>query len=377
LEALKAGDVVTQQQEEKIKLPPLPRVRFNFKQSTFITSDAPEAERPGPEEPTQEAVYLQKQVARNMTLTKERLSALDAKNELLLLAQKEDVHSMDSFDSDSDKDAAEEVAAGGGKDKENEASKEAVDDANEYPSSSDSDEWSGASESDDDESEDEDRGGRGRKDKKAAAASSSLTNTDMQECGPVMRLLRAVSESTFPPVRQEWSNHIVDMGMTKVSLRDAFKNRRVEQIDLATDEVLYIWDSVGIASKRLNIPATQINSVLAGKLDNGGGFKWRLATANSSVHEYKDEDDEDIANAKKKDKNWQEKMHKVSKEYLNGGKLRDYQVDGLNWLLRCWYTKLSSILADGECSLGRALFSQPAEQLAVPWLCLILCGASQ
>ena len=55
--------------------------------------------------------------------------------------------------------------------------------------------------------------------------------------------------------------------------------------------------------------------------------------------------------AKKRDENWQEKLYTECKEYINGGKLRDYQLEGLNWLLRCWYTKMSSILADemGKC----------------------------
>jgi hypothetical protein len=335
-----------EENESKIvkAVPHSPPVRFNFEQSTFtLSGETLDAEVLGQREHTAEAKYLSKQVEREYVLTEERLADLDAKNKALLNQLKEDVHSLDSFDSDSDKDAAEELAAGLAKDKDKEGM--TGDDGNEYPSSSDTDEWSGASDSDD-ESIDDSRG-RGKKDKKVVNTSTNVTSADMQECGPVVRLLRAVNESTFPPIRHEWNNHILDMGMTKISLKDSFKNKRVEQIDLATGEVMHIWDSVAVAARRLNIPATQINSVLANKLDNGGGFKWRLATASSSVHEYKDED-EDIANAKKKDKNWQEKMHKVSKVYLNGGKLRDYQVDGLNWLLRCWYTKLSSILADGE-----------------------------
>lgn len=53
-----------------------------------------------------------------------------------------------------------------------------------------------------------------------------------------------------------------------------------------------------------------------------------------------------MINLDPKKEEWQTKLYSQSKEYLNGGKLRDYQVDGLNWLLRCWYSKQSSILAD-------------------------------
>ena len=48
---------------------------------------------------------------------------------------------------------------------------------------------------------------------------------------------------------------------------------------------------------------------------------------------------------KKDTESWQSKLHKKSKEYRSGGTLRDYQLEGLNWLLKCWYQKRSSILA--------------------------------
>ncbi|KAK2964236.1 putative Chromodomain-helicase-DNA-binding protein [Blattamonas nauphoetae] len=44
---------------------------------------------------------------------------------------------------------------------------------------------------------------------------------------------------------------------------------------------------------------------------------------------------------------------KESPEYLNGHRLRDYQVDGLNWMLFNWYQGRNGILAD-EMGLGKA-----------------------
>lgn len=58
------------------------------------------------------------------------------------------------------------------------------------------------------------------------------------------------------------------------------------------------------------------------------------------------------AQEEKRDDSWKLKLPTTSKEYKNGGKLREYQVDGLSWLLRCWYMKRSSILAD-EMGLGK------------------------
>jgi SNF2 family DNA or RNA helicase len=54
----------------------------------------------------------------------------------------------------------------------------------------------------------------------------------------------------------------------------------------------------------------------------------------------------------KKKENWTHKLYTESKEYRNGMTLRSYQIEGLNWLLGCFYTKRSSILAD-EMGLGK------------------------
>jgi len=55
-----------------------------------------------------------------------------------------------------------------------------------------------------------------------------------------------------------------------------------------------------------------------------------------------------------KEDNWKERLPTETREYKSGGTLRDYQLLGLNWLLRCWYTKKSSILAD-EMGLGKTV----------------------
>lgn len=40
--------------------------------------------------------------------------------------------------------------------------------------------------------------------------------------------------------------------------------------------------------------------------------------------------------------------------YKNGNRLRPYQLEGLNWLLFCWYTRQNCILAD-EMGLGKTI----------------------
>ena len=40
--------------------------------------------------------------------------------------------------------------------------------------------------------------------------------------------------------------------------------------------------------------------------------------------------------------------------YKNNNRLRPYQLEGLNWLLFCWYTRQNCILAD-EMGLGKTI----------------------
>jgi len=40
--------------------------------------------------------------------------------------------------------------------------------------------------------------------------------------------------------------------------------------------------------------------------------------------------------------------------YKNNNRLRPYQMEGLNWLLFCWYTRQNCILAD-EMGLGKTI----------------------
>ncbi|KAL4658748.1 chromodomain-helicase-DNA-binding protein 9-like isoform X1 [Arapaima gigas] len=50
------------------------------------------------------------------------------------------------------------------------------------------------------------------------------------------------------------------------------------------------------------------------------------------------------------------KQRKESREYHNGNRLRDYQLEGVNWLLFNWYNRRNCILAD-EMGLGKTIQS--------------------
>ena len=53
---------------------------------------------------------------------------------------------------------------------------------------------------------------------------------------------------------------------------------------------------------------------------------------------------------------FQWKKIEKSPEYKDGNTLRDYQLEGLNWLSFCWYKRQNCILAD-EMGLGKTVQS--------------------
>ena len=51
---------------------------------------------------------------------------------------------------------------------------------------------------------------------------------------------------------------------------------------------------------------------------------------------------------------WSSKLYKAGTLYRHANLLRSYQMDGLNWILRCYYQRRSCILAD-EMGLGKTV----------------------
>ena len=161
--------------------------------------------------------------------------------------------------------------------------------------------------------------------------------------GPLSRLARAVKECDFGPKPEEWEEYVVELAHDD-NIKDGGA-KKVEQFDLLENSVR-TWDSVNAASRGTGVQSYLITACLQGKSDEGGGYKWKY-TRSVTLKE------EDEFEGKKED-DWHTKLHNTSKEYRTGGKLRDYQLLGLNWLLKCWYTKKSSILAD-EMGLGKTV----------------------
>jgi hypothetical protein len=104
--------------------------------------------------------------------------------------------------------------------------------------------------------------------------------------GPFGRLLRAVNESEYPPLRSEWNNYILELGNQQSRDESSSStSRKVEQLDLSSGIVIRTWDSVNAASRGLSISSDSIQSVIDNKLDNAGGFKWKAATVSEEEEE--------------------------------------------------------------------------------------------
>jgi hypothetical protein len=140
---------------------------------------------------------------------------------------------------------------------------------------------------------------------------------------------------------------------------------KVEQIVVASGEVVRIWANAETAAATLQISLDDIRRMLKGKYDEHlgdevGGYRWRYAAAGAEVTGAAAAG---TSRGSKKGKEayleFRDKLYDVADPHLykNGNKLRDYQVDGVNWLASTWYKKHSCILADemGKLTCARLL----------------------
>jgi hypothetical protein len=138
---------------------------------------------------------------------------------------------------------------------------------------------------------------------------------------------------------------------------------KVEQLNAMTSEVIRIWANVEVAAATLQIPLNEIRQVLKGEYDEElgdevGGYRWRYALAGAEVTA--PAVTEGNSRSKKGREAWLEFRDKLYDPndphvYKNGNRLRDYQVDGVNWLASTWYKRHGCILADGKSNNTRSL----------------------
>ena len=133
---------------------------------------------------------------------------------------------------------------------------------------------------------------------------------------------------------------------------------KIEQLSKINNDVIHIWATAEEACATLQIPLKQMKQILNGEYnedlgDEVGGFRWRYADENAVVTR-SSITGRDSKKGKQAFLEFRDKLydHEHPHIYKNNHKLRDYQVDGVNWLASCWYKRHSCILAD-EMGLGK------------------------
>ena len=173
----------------------------------------------------------------------------------------DDFHSYDSRDSDSD---VRSVSSSSESEKNDEDVDNASEDSkNEWDSGNEDTDWVPVAKDD-----------------------KSLYESD----GHIGRLFRAVNESDYPPLKSDWSNYILELGT--ISNEDKSKHRKIEQVDMASNELIRAWDSIMAASRAANVSVNEIQSVLSNNTDSAGGFKWRLGAVIENPADREADDDE-------------------------------------------------------------------------------------
>lgn len=133
---------------------------------------------------------------------------------------------------------------------------------------------------------------------------------------------------------------------------------KIEQISVDSSEVLNVWANVASAAATLQLPLNELKKILRGEFDDDfsdeiGGFRWQFApsgaivTAGESKRKGSKQGKEALME-------FRDKLYDPSEPqvYKNNNRLRDYQVDGVNWLASTFYRKHGCILAD-EMGLGK------------------------
>ena len=140
----------------------------------------------------------------------------------------------------------------------------------------------------------------------------------------------------------------------------ALSKTKIEQLSTTSNEVIRVWKSAEDAAATLQLSLVHIKELLSGKYsedvgDEIGGYRWRYAQEDAEVTKIpktiKENDKGKKAFLEFRDKLYD---HEKPHNYKNGNRLRDYQVDGVNWLASCWYKSHSCILAD-EMGLGKTV----------------------
>jgi hypothetical protein len=150
---------------------------------------------------------------------------------------------------------------------------------------------------------------------------------------------------------------------------------KVEQIAPSTGEIIRVWANVETAAATLQLPLEELRQMLRGEMDEEfrdeiGGFRWQYAAARAEVtapggstRKSKKGRDSYL------ESEFRDKLYDPTEPhyYKNGNRLRDYQVDGLNWLASTWYRRHGCILADEMGKSTKTVVFGDRRQLSSHW----------
>jgi len=126
---------------------------------------------------------------------------------------------------------------------------------------------------------------------------------------------------------------------------------KVEQVSTTTNEVVRIWVNAADAASTMQLPLNAIQTLLSGAYDADvgdevGGYRWRYADEDAEVTEKVT--GRDSKKGRDAYLEFRDKLYDSNKphSYKGGNRLRDYQIDGVNWLSSCYYKEQGCILAD-------------------------------
>ena len=164
---------------------------------------------------------------------------------------------------------------------------------------------------------------------------------------PSKKQLEAEKEATEAAVQED-----VGSPLAKPQKRSTVK---IEQINTSTNEIVHVWANAQAAAATLQLNLQELKRVLEGEYDEDlgdevGSFRWRYALVGAKVTAGAETTS---SRGKKGREAWLEfrdKLYDPSDPhvYKNGNRLRDYQVDGVNWLCSTYYKRHGCILADGK-----------------------------
>jgi hypothetical protein len=232
-------------------------------------------------------------------------------------------------------------------------------------------------------------------------ASLPARQNEFSSLGDRAKLTAAVALSSIPPCvddfdnfplpsRRELEEAAMEAEAASVDVPSPIKTTKrstvkVDQVSIATGDTIHVWANVEAVAATLQLPLNDLRQVLRSDYDEDigdevGGFRWRYALAGAKVTAGNSFSSRGGSGGGKKAKEaWLEFRDKlydpsVPHSYKNGNRLRDYQVDGVNWLSSTWYKKQGCVLAD-EMGLGkvRPVFNTTFFRLLCRFYSLLRC----